>query len=55
MVEGSLMVRWAIGSIPYGGPIELFLTPASAAQLVYQRLLHVLSWDGAYKRTLGAD
>ena len=23
------MVQWAIGSIPPGGPIELFLVPAS--------------------------
>ena len=34
----------------WGGPIELFLVPASAAQ----RPWYVLSclWDGAYKRTL---
>ena len=33
----------------WGGPIELFLVPASAPRLVY-----VLSclWDGDYKRTL---
>ena len=24
------MVRWVVGSIPHGGPIELFLHPASA-------------------------
>ena len=36
------------------GPIELFLVPASAPRLVYQRLWYVLScmWDGAYKRIL---
>ena len=41
----------------WGGPIELFLVPASAPRLVYQRLWYVLSclWDGAYKRTLAAN
>ena len=36
----------------WGGPIELFLVPASPPQLVY-----VLSclWDGAYKITLAAN
>ena len=30
-VERSLMVRWVVGSILHGGgPIELFLVPASA-------------------------
>ena len=40
-----------------GEPIELFLVPASAPQLVYQRLWYVLSclWDGAYKRTLATN
>ena len=33
-VERSLMVRWVIGSILHGGPIELFLIPASAPRLV---------------------
>ena len=35
----------------WGGPIELFLVPASAP------LWYVLSclWDGAYKRTLAAN
>ena len=39
-----------------GGPIELFLVPASATRLVKQRLWYVLSclWDDAYKRTLAA-
>ena len=27
------MVRWDVGSIPHGGPIELFFFPASAPQL----------------------
>ena len=34
----------------WGGPIELFLIPASAPQLVLSCL-----WDGAYKRTLAVD
>ena len=41
----------------WGGPIELFLVPASSPRLVYQRLWYVLSclWDSAYKRTLAAN
>ena len=41
----------------WGGPIELFLVPASAPPLVYQRPWYVLSclWNGAYKRTLAAN
>ena len=41
----------------WGGPIELFLVPASAPELVKQRLWYVLSclWDGAYKRTLAVN
>ena len=40
-----------------GGPIELFLVPASAPRLVQQRPWYVLSclWDDAYKRTLAAN
>ena len=34
VVERLLMVRWVIGSILHGGPIELFLIPVSAPQLV---------------------
>ena len=51
------MVRWIIGSILYGGPIEIYLVPASAPRLVQQRLWYVLSclWDGAYKRTIAAN
>ena len=30
MSHGLLMVRWIVGSIPNGGPIEQFLVPASA-------------------------
>ena len=41
----------------WGGPIELFLVPASAPRLVYQRPWYVISclWDGAYKRTLAVN
>ena len=41
----------------WGGPIKLFLVPASAPRLVYQRPLYVLSclWDDAYKRTLAVN
>ena len=41
----------------WGGPIELFLVPASAPPLVYQRQWYVLSclWEGAYKRTLAVN
>ena len=41
----------------WGGPIELFLVPASVPRLTYQRPWYVLSclWDGAYKRTLAAN
>ena len=51
------MVRWVVGSIPQGGPIELFLVPASVPRMVYQRPWYVLSclWDGVYNRTLAAN
>ena len=41
----------------WGGPIVLFLVPASSPRLVYQRLWYVLSclWDDASKRTLAAN
>ena len=41
----------------WGGPIELFLIPASAPRLVSQRSWYVLSclWDGAYKRTIAVN
>ena len=41
----------------WGGPIELFLVPASAPRLVYERPWYVQSclWDGAYKITLAAN
>ena len=54
VVEHPLEVHWVVGSILHGGPIELFLVPASVPRLVQQRLWYVLSclWDGAHKRTL---
>ena len=44
-------VRWVVGSILHGGPIELFLAPVSASLLLWQRPWYSLSclWDGAYK------
>ena len=36
VVERQIMVRWVIGTIPYGGPIELFLIPTCAPWRVYQ-------------------
>ena len=33
-VECLLIMRWIKGSIPHGGPFELFLIPVSALQLV---------------------
>ena len=33
-VEHFLMVQWIVGSILYGGPIELFFIPSSAPRLV---------------------
>ena len=52
----SSVVR-CVGSIVHGGPIELFLVPASAPRLVQQRPWYVLSclWDSAYKRILAAN
>ena len=57
MVESQLMLRWVIGSIPHGGPIELFPVPASAPRLVSQKPWYVLSClcYGAYKRTIAAN
>ena len=28
VVERLIMVRWVVGLIPHGGPIELFVVPA---------------------------
>ena len=47
----------AMGLILHGGPIELFLIPASAPRLVNKGCgicYHVL-WDDAYKRILAAN
>ena len=50
MLEYLLMVRWVIRSIPYGGPVEVYLIPASAPWYVLSCL-----WDSVYKRTLAAN
>ena len=34
MVELPLVAQWVIGSIPHGGPTELYIVPASDPQLV---------------------
>ena len=34
-IKHLLEVWWVVGSIPCGGPIKLFLVPASIPQLVY--------------------
>ena len=51
------MVRWVVESILHDGPIQLFPFPASAPQLVQQRMWYELYYlcDGAYKRTLAAN
>ena len=43
-----------VGSISLGGPIELFLVPASASQIVYTKAI-VCVWDGAYQRFFTSD
>ena len=51
------MVRWAVGSIPHVGPIDLLVVSSTVPRLMKQRPRYVLSclWDGAYKRTLAAN
>ena len=51
-----ITVLWVIRSIPHGGHTELFIIPASAPQLVWQRPWYVLSclWCGAHKRSIAA-
>ena len=51
------MVRWVVGLILHGGPIELFLVPASAPRLMISKAVvcAILSVDGTYKRTLAAN
>ena len=44
MVEHPLIAQWVTGSIPYGGPIELFPIPASAQ--------YAILWDHAYTGSL---
>ena len=50
------MVQWVVGSIPHGGPIDLFLGPASAPQLAKQRLWMDGWMDGyRYRYTVYID
>ena len=59
----SVVIAFAHGAMgrridpSWGGPIKLFLDPASAQRLVTQRPWYVLSClcDDAYKRTLAAN
>ena len=37
------MAPWVIGSIPHGGPIELFLVPASAPTTGVTKVCVILS------------
>ena len=39
--ERSLIVRWVVGSILHGGPIGLFLVPASVIKAVVCVILSV--------------
>ena len=47
------MVRWVVGSILHGEPIELFLVPASGITMAV--VCVIMLWDGAYKRTIAAN
>ena len=47
------MARWVVGSILHGGPIELFLVPASDPRLVEQRPWYVC--DDSHKITLATN
>ena len=55
--QGELIDLQSFDAVAHVGPIELFLVPASASQMVKQRLWYVLSslWDGAYKGSLAAN
>ena len=51
------MVRWVVGSILHGGPIKLFLVPASAPRLVFslvanRKVAHVVAAAGFLSRYL---
>ena len=51
------MVRWVVGSILHGGPIDLFFVRECSTTGVTKALWErdVAPWDGAYKRTLAAN
>ena len=57
VVEHLFVLRWVVGSIPNGGPIELFLSSSSAGVNKKKRPRYVLSglWDSIYKSTLAAN
>ena len=53
----STYVRWVVGSIPHGGPIELTshssqISTTGVTKAMVCAILHV---DDAYKRTLAAN
>ena len=48
VVERPVMVQWVFGSIPHGGPTELFLDPVSDPRLVLQ----MLSFAAVYSLTI---
>ena len=49
VVERPLIWPCVIGSIPHGGPFEIFRIPDCVPQLVQQRPCYILYslWDGA--------
>ena len=52
MVQHPFTVRWVVGLVPQGGPIELFLFPVYAFTT---GVTPFCLWDGAYKRTLAVN
>ena len=58
VVECSFIVRWIIGSILHGGPIERFFCSSQCFTTgIAKAVWYVISclWDSAYKRTLAAN
>ena len=55
MVTCLLMVRWVIGLIPHGEPIELFHIPVSMTGVKKGHSMWYPVWDGEYKRILAAN
>ena len=54
---GETYISQLVGSLPHGGPIQLFCNPTGALILVLQSLWYVISnlGDGAYKRALAVN